>query len=107
MKEPTISTATPDQVSTTNITIKAPQMVPNVPKNTRDVCIKPLRPIKESLNNIKGNSKVTAQCVTTPLSVNVVEKAEIKELRRSCRISKRPQHYIGSCKYKLFTGTPS
>ena len=60
----------------------------------RNVCIKPLSPIKESSDNNKGNSNVSAQCSPTPQSIPTVEKAEIKESRRSSRISKPPEHYI-------------
>ena len=89
-----IWTIAPDPKSKTSSTKVALPVVQSVPKDTRDVCIKPLSPIKESPDNNKGNSKVLAQCAPTPESVKVVEKAEIKGPRRSSRISKAPQHYI-------------
>ena len=60
----------------------------------RNVCIMSPSLIKESSNNNKGNSNVSAQCVPTPQNIPTVEMAEIKEPRRSSRITKQFEHYI-------------
>ena len=62
--------------------------------DTGDVHIKLYSPIKESPNNNKENSKVSAQYTPTLLIVKVVEKTEIKEPRNTSRVSKVPQPYI-------------
>ena len=86
LKEAAVPTTIPESVSTTYNTKVSLQPV------QRNVCIKPLSHIKESSNNNKRNSNVPAQCAPTPQSVPTVEKAEIKEPRRSSRISKPPEH---------------
>ena len=82
LKEAAIPTAVPESVSTTYITKFSLQPV------QRNVCIKLLNSVKESFSNNKGNSNISAQYAPTPQSVPTLEKAEIKESRRSSRISK-------------------
>ena len=95
MKETVIPTTALDQVSNNNSTKLAPPNSASDKTETRDVYIKPLSPIKESPDNNKGNSKVSVQCAPMPPNVKVVEEAEIKEPRKSSRISNAPQCYIG------------
>ena len=66
----------------------------SVSQYKEDVLLKPLCPIKELSTNNKRNSNVSTKCAPDSSSATVVERAEIKESRRSSRSHKPNPLYI-------------
>ena len=78
--------------STTSVIPKV--QVKSIQQHTQDVQSEPITPTQESPDNNKGNSNVSAQCVSNHQSAKKVEKADTKEPRRQSRPHKPNRHYI-------------